>query len=129
MYTLLWEWLHFVRDVKLFVTVRSQMVRYIQFNHKWYVTYSSITNGMLHTVQSQMVHYIQFNHKWYVTYSSITNGTLHTVQSLSVSLFIHPRTLLLEKCGPHSWQKYWKYAIGNDNMTMNSWYIIWMNEH
>jgi hypothetical protein len=48
-----------------------------------------------------------------------TNDTLHTVQSVSVAIYNHPTTLLLERCGPHSCWKYWKHALWNDNLTMN----------
>jgi len=60
-----------------------------------------------------------------------TNDTLHTVQSVSVAIYNHPTTLLLEKCGPHICRKYWKHTLWNDNLTMNAWYLIhvWVHEH
>ena len=57
----------------------------------------------------------------FICFRSFTNNMLHRV------LNNHPTTLLLEHCGPYSCRKYWKY--GYDNMTMNSWYIIWVNEY
>jgi hypothetical protein len=50
------------------------------------------------------------------------------VRSLSVSLY-NPTTLLKKKCEPYSCQKYWNYVFENENMTVNSRYIRWMNEH
>ena len=43
------------------------------------------------------------------------------------SLYNRPTTLYLMKCGPYSRRKFWNYDLGNENMTVNSRYITWMN--
>ena len=78
-------------------------IKFLQ-DRRW-VTQAQPTEPLVREISCYLFPFI---HKWHVT-----------VQSFSVSLYKHPTTILLERCAPKGCRKYCKYALENNNMTMN----------
>jgi hypothetical protein len=79
--------------------------------------------------QSDCIMFIQSYYVWRIHGHIIVCKGIIQFINFQCHYIIIRQQFLWRKCGPYSWRKYWKYALANNNMTMNSSYIIWLNEH